>query len=119
MANVTTAMQGLIAVFMSHANDCTTLSELDELIQDHTRWRTAHDLFQRVRKKTLVAHRTGNQLLETQYQFEEVCAKTLYNLSGEPAPFDTYVPFSIAPNAFALARQLSINDSEIVRAITS
>jgi hypothetical protein len=67
----------------------------------------------------LVAQRSGDSLLEVQYSFEKACAKTIYNLSRGPAPFDTYVPFSVVPNAFALARLLNINVSEIVRIIMS
>ena len=119
MADVNRAIHGLIAIFTSRCTDCSTLSELAELIQDKTRWRKAHDLVHRIRKKTLVAQRNGDRLLEAQYLFEEVCAKTIYNLSGEAAPFDIDVPFSIVPNAFALARLLNISDSEIVQAITS
>ena len=40
--------------------------------------------------------------------FEEVCAKTLYNLCGSRAPFDPDSPYWIVPNAFALARALGI-----------
>lgn len=46
-------------------------------------------------------------------------AKTLYNLSGEPAPFDRDVPFKVVPNAFVLARRLKVSDTEIVRIIMS
>jgi hypothetical protein len=117
MANVTSAIHGLIAVFTPRCSDRTTLGELAELIQDHTRWRKAHDLFQRIREKTLAAERSGDRLLEAQYLFEEACAKTVYNLSGQPGPFDAYVPFTIVPNAFTLARRLNIGDPEIVNAI--
>ena len=63
-----------------------------------------HDLFQRIRKTTIAAERAHEQRLVAQYLFEEVCAKTLYNLSGEPAPFDPDVPFRIVPNAILFAR---------------
>ena len=104
MANVTTAMQGLIAVFMSHANDCTTLSELDERIQ-------------RVRKKTLVAHRPAISYWKPNTSSKRCAQRPFTTLVVSQHP--SIPTFSIAPNAFALARQLSINDSEIVRAITS
>ena len=75
----------------------------------------------RPRSKTTLpipgAQRSADPLLEAQYLFEEACAKTLYNLSGGAAPFDAYVPFSVVPNAFTLARRLGIGDLEIVQAI--
>ena len=40
----------------------------------------AHALFDRIRQKTLVAERAGESDLAAQYLFEEICAKTLYNL---------------------------------------
>jgi hypothetical protein len=57
--------------------------------------------------------------LEAQYQFEEVCAKTLYNLGRNPAPFDPDVPFRIVPAAFAFARLVNISDAEVVNMIIS
>ena len=110
-------IQALITVFKPHCTDCSTLTELAELAADRTRWRMGHQLFDRIRKKTLNAERSGDRVLEAQYLFEEACAKTLYNLSGQRAPFDTESPFYVIPNAFALARFLNISDSEVVRAI--
>ena len=117
MANVVAAIQALVAVFSPHCVDCDTLCELAELTQEHTRWGKAHDLFGRIRRKTLAAGRSANHLLETQYVFEEACAKTLYNLSRASAPFDPDIPFYIVTNALVLARRLNISDSEIVNAI--
>jgi len=88
-------------------------------LPNRTQWRKGHDLFDRIRNKTLSAERKGEHVLEAQYLFEEACAKTLYNLSGEPAPFDRDVPFKIIPTAFGLARSLNIDDSEVVRTIMS
>jgi hypothetical protein len=75
-----------------------------------------HDLFQRIRKTTIAAERAHEQRLVAQYLFEEVCAKTLYNLSGEPAPFDPDVPFRIVPNAILFARTVDVPDLEALRA---
>jgi hypothetical protein len=121
MANVCAAIRALITVFEPHCADCSTLRELTELIDDGSKRWTGHDLFHRIRLKTLSAARRGDRLLEAQYEFEEVCAKTLYNLSGRgrSAPFDADVPFRIVPSAFAFARVLEISDSEIVQAIVA
>lgn len=119
MANVISAIQGLISVFKPHCADCSTLNELAEVVSDRSRWRKCHDLFHRIREKTLAAERTADHVLKAQYLFEEACAKTLYNLSGEPAPFDRDAPFQIVPDAFELARRLNIGDPEVVRTIIS
>jgi hypothetical protein len=55
--------------------------------------------------------------LEGERLFEESCAKTLYNLSGESAPFDADSPYWIVPSAFALARRVGIDDSEILAVV--
>jgi hypothetical protein len=119
MSNVVCTIRGLIEVFKPHCADCSTLNELAEFTTDRSQWPESHDLFDLIRKKTLSAERTADQVLEAQYLFEEACAKTLYNLSGEPSPFDPDVPFNIIPNALALARRFNISDTEIVRVIMS
>ena len=111
------SMQSLLDFFAKHCGERTTMDELRQLLQERGRWRKAHDLFQRIRHKSLDANRRGDQLLESQYLFEEVCAKTIYNLSGQPAPFDMDSPYWILPNAFALARKLQIEDRDILQMI--
>jgi hypothetical protein len=119
MANVVQAIQNLVGLFKPHCADTTTLDELLDLAADHTHRHRGHDLFYRIRKKTGRAHAHGYGTLEAQYQFEEVCAKTLYNLGHNPAPFDPDVPFRIIPAAFTFARLVKIGDAEIVSAIKS
>src|ERR1700741_3604354 len=111
MANIIVAIQGLAAVFKPHCREYSTLDELAEVAADRSRWRNGHDLFDRIRQKTLSAWRRNDHLLEVQYLFEESCAKTLYNLSGEPAPFDREVSFNIVPNALTLARLLKVSEA--------
>jgi hypothetical protein len=107
-------IQRLIRFFLSRCDDQDTLLALDAMAAEQDLWRGGHDLFQRIRSKTLVAERSGNRLKNVQYCFEEVCAKTLYNLSGSPAPFDKDSPDWIRPNALALAQALSIPDAQTV-----
>ena len=59
-----------------------------------------------------------DKILESQYLFEESCAKTLYNLSGEPAPFDAHSPYWIIPNALIAARLRGIDSQRVVDIIT-
>jgi hypothetical protein len=110
-------MKRLIEVFAARSHDRSTLDELHRMIGDRRTWHKAHDLFQRIRQKTLAAERRKDQLADCQYLFEEVCAKTLYNLSGRPAPFDADSPYWIVPNALSLARRLNIDESEITKIV--
>jgi hypothetical protein len=118
MRSVAVAIQNLVSLFRPHCADTTTLDELDELCANHTLRYRGHDLFCRVRKKNLHSNLSGDAALKAQYDFEEVCAKTLYNLGHNPDPFDPDVPFKIVPAAFAFAGLLDIADSKITNAIT-
>ena len=105
-------IQRLVWLFLPRCNDRETLLALDTMAAEPSQWSEGHELFQRIRSKTLAAERSGDRLSNTQYCFEEVCAKTLYNLSGFPAPFDKDSPDWIRPNALALAEVLSIPDPD-------
>jgi hypothetical protein len=111
------AMRDLVTMFAPRCTDRATLDELAAMTSDCGRWRKAHDLFQRIRAKTLSATRANDKILEAQYIFEEVCAKTLYNLADAPAPFDADSPYWIVPNALALGRLLNIDDAEVLRVV--
>jgi hypothetical protein len=106
-------MKRLCELFAGHVSDQSTLQELLQLIGDRGAHQRGHDLFRRIRSKTLEASRRGDKCAECQYLFEEVCAQTLYNLSGAPAPFDGASPYWIVPNALSLARRLGIDECAI------
>ncbi|HET8827437.1 MAG TPA: hypothetical protein VFM77_20015 [Terriglobales bacterium] len=116
MTNLTDAIQSLIALFKPRCDDCSTLDELSEIATNWQRWRTARDLFNRIRKKTL-AEGAQNRIAAAQYTFEELCAKTLHNIGRATPPFDEDSAYYIIPSAIELARQLDISDSEVVRII--
>lgn len=116
MTNITDAIQKLIALFKPHSSDCSTLMELSEIVADWKRWRAARDLFNRIRKKALAKQRLS-QSLSAQYTFEELCAKTLHNISRVGPPFDEDSAYYIVPSAIVLARALNIADSEVLRII--
>ena len=109
----------LIEIFAARSSDRGTLAELHRMIDDRGSWHRAHDLFQRIRQKTLAAEQRGDAKLKAQYLFEEVCAQTLYNLTGPPGPFDADSPYWIVPNALVTARHFNIDEREIVRAIVA
>ncbi len=107
-------MKRFVALFAERCNERTTLDELGAMLDDHASWPKARRLFDRIREKTLVAGRDCNRSAETQYLFEEICAKTLYNLSRESAPFDPDSPYWVIPNALALARSLKLDEAEVL-----
>ena len=118
-ANIIVAMRELAGLFGPHCSDRTTLDALTLMMDDRTSWPGAHRLFQEIRRKNLIAERTRDGLLNAQYCFEEVCAKSLYNMSREPSPFDPDAPYWIIPNAISLARRLGIDDAVVIRAFAT
>jgi hypothetical protein len=112
-------MKRLVEIFAAHSSDRSTLDELHRMAGDRGSWKRAHDLFQRIRHKTSDASRRGDAKLEAQFGFEEACAKTLYNLAGQSAPFDSDSPYWIIPNALAAARHFKIDEREIISAIVA
>ena len=104
-------IQRLSYLFLPFCDDRATLLALATMATDQNRWSEGHDLFQKIRLKTLAAVRANDQLKLCQYYFEEVCAKTLYNLSGFPAPFDKDAIDWIHPNAATFAQALGISST--------
>lgn len=117
----------LLLLFSEKCPENSTLLELLAMSVSESQWSGGHALFQVIRQKTLHVDRELNkriqlrrdhfEKLECQYSFEEICAKSLYNLSGRPAPFDSDSPDWIVTIAVSLAQKLSIERkliSEIV-----
>src|SRR5436305_93609 len=110
------AIQEIVRFFLPRCADQSTLRELDDMASDDEKWRHAHALFSRIRDKTLRADTKKDKLLQHQYGFEEICAKTLYNMSGHimgkefPYPFDDDSPFWVIPISVGFARALGVAD---------
>jgi len=100
----------MLAFFLQHCDDKSTLSELYLMSRDSEVWCQAHELHGRIREKTQNAERNGNLLHQAQYTFEEDCAKTFYNLSDSMVPFAEETPFCIIPQGLRLARQLRLDN---------
>jgi hypothetical protein len=105
------ALPAPLTFFEGRSEDKETLRKLITLANDKSRRKQAHALFSEIRKKTLAAERRNDQLALAQYAFEEICAKTLYNITGEPAPFDPDAPFWVLPRALKLGQMLGITDA--------
>lgn len=111
------AVGELVAYFLPHCADRSTLSELKVMASDAEKWREAHELFSRIRGKTLKAVGPNNRRLRLQYSFEELCAKTLYNIADHSEgfsseylpPFDEDSPLYLVPAAIALSCELGID----------
>ncbi len=112
-------MDSLVRLFSRHCSERETLDELYTMIGDRKSWSKAHDLFDRIRRKTLKAEHGRDDVRTCQYLFEEICAKTLYNLSGESAPFDADSPYWIIPNAIAFARRLGLPDVDVIKVVAA
>lgn len=108
----------MIRFFLPHCSEQSTVLELRDMAADPKQWREAHDLFGRIRAKTLQADATKTRMLQMQYSFEEICAKTLYNMADHSAgfssrylpPFDDDVPLWVARIARGFARELGITN---------
>ena len=116
------AIGELTRIFLPRCADRSTLIELQEMASDPERWRHAHALFYRIREKTLAADAAHDRRLAHQYCFEEICAKSLYNLSGQvsggdwPFRFDRDSPSWLVRNAADFANLLGIEAVESVLA---
>ena len=100
-----------LSLFEERCGDKETLRKLITLANDKSRRKQAHALFGEIRKKNIAATKRDDQLAMAQYDFEEICAKTLYNLTNEPAPFDPDSPFWVLPRALKLGQMLGIIDA--------
>lgn len=110
---IVTHMKALLELFALHCTDQTTNRQLLTMLDDPSQWRLGHRLFRDIRTKTLRTENAKSELANAQYLFEEICAKTLYNLSGEPAPFDADSPCWIIPNALLLAKRLGLGEDAV------
>ena len=103
------SMVEMLLFFQEHCSETETLKELEVHALDKGRWPKCHALFQRIRRKTLEAEKSGDRDLLVQYAFEEICAKSLYNLSRSEAPFDPDSQFWVVPFGIDLAIQLRVH----------
>jgi hypothetical protein len=108
--DIISAMLEMLVMFRGVCKDVETLDRLIKMAPDRGKWAGGHSLFSDIRQKTLRADEQGDPLGIAQYKFEEVCAKTLYNLSRSSAPFDPDSPFWIVPLGLALGRELGLTE---------
>jgi hypothetical protein len=111
-------IERILEFFIPKCSDRSTMLELKNMASDPKQWRYGHDLFSSIRQKTITADKLNNRLLQHQYVFEEICAKTLFNLSDHydpkcvefPARFDDDSAFWVLPFAINFAHALGTKD---------
>lgn len=108
-------MQRLIEAFASASSDPSTLQNLLGIIKDRNRWPSARGVFDLARGKSRDAIKRQDLMLEAQYRFEEVCAKTIYNFSGAAAPFDEESPYWVVPAALIAESQGAVPSGTVLR----
>ena len=111
-------MAALLDLLAPHCADRETIDWLRTAVADRHKWHEAHGVFNHIRSKSAKVQGSGKSTAAAQYLFEEVCAKTLYNLSGRPAPFDADSPYWVVPNAIAFARRIGVNEQEVLACLT-
>ena len=105
-------MLSLVELFAARVEDRSALDELYLMIGDEESWHKAKDLFSRVRRRSLDTNRSDLQII-AECNFEESCAKTLFNLTDTKILFNEDAPYWVVPQALRFARQLGLDEGEI------
>jgi hypothetical protein len=111
-------IKSLLDLFESEVADRESNRLVWKFCNDRRKWPKAHGLFSTLRHRTLKAQKMGDKEKEAQYLFEEVVAKTLFNLTMLPAPFDPDSPYWIIANALYLAKILNISTEKVVEIVS-
>jgi hypothetical protein len=88
-----------------HCRPVPAIDRVCELGKAPGRWAEGHAAFDDVRHLTLLAERVPTDAAyRALLDLAESTAKTIYNASGEPAPFDYHAPWRIPQRALAFVR---------------
>jgi hypothetical protein len=83
------------------------IDRVSELGKVPARWAEGHAAFDDVRLLTLLAERVPTDAAyRALLNLAESTAKTIYNASGAPAPFDYHAPWRLPERALAFVRAL-------------
>ncbi len=107
----------LLDLFESKVPDKESNRLVWRFCDEKHKWIKAHGLHSTLRDRNLKAIKQGNKVKECQYCFEEVIAKTLFNLTRSNAPFDPDSPYWVIKNALALAKALNISSESVVEIV--
>lgn len=106
-------MKALLDMFEPHVPDKESNRLVWKFCDERQRWTKAHGLHSTIRDRTNRAARQGDKTSEIQYLFEEVVAKTLFNLTRPDAPFDPDSPYWVLRNAISLALAIKIEPQKV------
>jgi len=104
----------LLQLFRDRVPDKETHEWVAELVVERDRWRSGHEIFDRIRSRNLEAIDALDKSRECQYCFEEICLQSLYNATSPFDPFDSCSPYWVIKNALALARSVGVPVVEVV-----
>ncbi len=107
----------LLDLFENEVPDKESNRLVKKFCDEKARWYKAHGLHSTLRDRNLKAIKHKNKAKECQYCFEEVIAKTLYNLTRSSAPFDPDSPYWVIKNALSLAKALEIPAEKVVEIV--
>ena len=111
-------IQLLLDLFLDIVPDQESNRLVWKFCEEKHRWIKAHGLFTTMRQRNFKAVKEENKLKEVQYCFEEVVAKTLYNLTRSEAPFDPDSPYWVIKNALRLAQLLKLPAEKVNEIVT-
>lgn len=114
---IVTEMKSLLDLFEEKVPDHESNRLVWEFCDEKQKWLRAYELHSMLRDRNAKAVKDGNKIKECQYCFEEVVAKTLYNLTMSNAPFDPDSPYWVIKSAFVLAKEIGIPMEEIVNIV--
>ncbi|WP_339074629.1 hypothetical protein [Teredinibacter turnerae] len=110
-------IKSLLDLFENEVPDRESNRLVKMFCDDKSRWYKAHGLHSTLRDRSLKAIKQGDKVKESQYFFEEVIAKTLYNLTRSSAPFDPDSPYWVIKNALVLAKILDIPSERVIEIV--
>jgi len=99
------AIVSILQIFDGRAPDPESHLRVMAVAADSKKWDEAHGLFYEVRDRSFKHENDAKRM--SQYYFEELCLKTLYN-QVEPSDFNPDSPFWVIPSAIDFARNLGI-----------
>ncbi len=107
----------LLDLFLEEVPDRESNRLVWKFCDEKHRWIKAHGLHDTLRDRNLKAIKQNNHIKECQYCFEEVIAKTLFNLTRSEAPFDPDSPYWVIKNALTLAKALGIPAEKVIEIV--
>jgi hypothetical protein len=105
-------MLALLTLFDDCSPDKETHAWVKDLVANEWKWPEAHDLFSIIRKRALSSK--DKRTACSQYAFEELCLKTVFNETDTEMPFDTNSSFWLAGSAIQYARRVGVPLESVV-----